>query len=88
MELAARGVRVNAIAPGPVDTDQSRATHTAATRRAYEESIPMKRYGQGEEIAAAVVFLVLDDASFIAGQTLNVDGGFDAAGLMFDPEEK
>ena len=47
VELAARGVGVNAISPGPVDTDQSRGTHTPGTRRAYLERIPLKRYGEG-----------------------------------------
>ena len=84
VELAARGVGVNAISPGPVDTVQSRGTHTPATRRAYLDRIPLKRYGDGGEIAAAAVFLASDDSSFVAGHILNVDGGFDAAGLIFD----
>ena len=84
VELSARGVGVNAISPGPVDTDQSRGTHTPATRRAYLDRIPMKRYGQAEEIAAAAVFLAADESSFVVGHVLNVDGGFDAAGLIFD----
>jgi 3-oxoacyl-[acyl-carrier protein] reductase len=83
VELGARGICVNAVAPGPVDTAQSRATHTPATRRAYGERIPLGRYGKGEEIAAAVLFLASDEASFLAGHTLNADGGFDAAGLAF-----
>jgi len=83
-ELGPLGIGVNAVAPGPVDTAQSRATHTAATRQAYVERIPLRRYGAGEEIAAAVLFLASDEASFLAGHTLNADGGFDAAGLMFD----
>ena len=83
VELAARGVGVNAIAPGPVDTDQSRGTHTPATRRAYLDRIPLKRYGEGAEIAAAAVFLASDESSFVAGHILNVDGGFGAAGLIF-----
>ena len=87
VELAARGIGVNAISPGPVDTVQSRGTHTPATRRAYLERIPLKRYGDGSEIAAAAVFLASSDASFVAGHVLNVDGGFDAAGLIFDDED-
>lgn len=84
VELAARGVGVNAISPGPVDTDQSRGTHTPDTRRAYLDRIPLKRYGHGSEIAGAAVFLASDDASFVAGHILNVDGGFEAAGLIFN----
>ncbi len=86
-ELAARGVGVNAISPGPVDTAQSRGTHTPATRRAYLDRIPLKRYGLGSEIAAAAVFLASSDASFVAGHVLNVDGGFDAAGLLFHDDD-
>jgi len=84
VELASRGVGVNAIAPGPIDTAQSRGTHTPATRRAYLDRLPTKRYGQASEIAAAAVFLASEDASWVAGHTLNVDGGFDAAGLIFE----
>jgi 3-oxoacyl-[acyl-carrier protein] reductase len=85
VELAPLGIRVNAIAPGPVDTEQSRQTHTPATRRAYHERIPVRRYGERKEIAAAALFLASDEASFVTGHVLNVDGGFQAAGLMFDP---
>jgi NAD(P)-dependent dehydrogenase (short-subunit alcohol dehydrogenase family) len=84
VELASRGIGVNAISPGPVDTEQSRGTHTPATRRAYLDRIPQKRYGEGSEIAGAAVFLASSDSSFVAGHVLNVDGGFDAAGLIFD----
>lgn len=87
VELAAQGVAVNAIAPGPVDTDQSRHNHTPATRRAYHDRIPLGRYGEHREIAAAALFLASDEASFVTGHVLNVDGGFGAAGLMFDPRE-
>jgi 3-oxoacyl-[acyl-carrier protein] reductase len=87
VELAPQGVAVNAIAPGPVDTDQSRHNHTPATRRAYHDRIPQRRYGEHREIAAAALFLASDEASFVNGAVLNVDGGFAAAGLMFDPRE-
>ncbi len=85
VELAPLGVRVNAIAPGPVDTDQSRGTHTEATRQAYFDRIPIRRYGEREEIAAAALYLASDASSFVVGHVLNVDGGFQCAGLMFDP---
>jgi NAD(P)-dependent dehydrogenase (short-subunit alcohol dehydrogenase family) len=87
VELAPSGVRVNAIAPGPVDTNQSRETHTVATRQAYLDRIPIRRYGQREEIASAALFLASDESSFVVGHVLNVDGGFQAAGLIFDPGE-
>ena len=87
VELAPLGIAVNAIAPGPVDTEQSRGTHTPATRRAYRERIPAGRYGERAEIAAAALFLASEESSFVAGHVLNVDGGFGAAGLMFDPDD-
>jgi 3-oxoacyl-[acyl-carrier protein] reductase len=87
VELAPLGVFVNAVAPGPVDTEQSRATHTAATRRSYLDRIPMQRYGTADEIAAAVLFLASAEAAFVNGHILNVDGGFDSAGLIFNANE-
>jgi NAD(P)-dependent dehydrogenase (short-subunit alcohol dehydrogenase family) len=86
VELGPLGVLVNAVSPGPVDTEQSRGTHTPATRQAYHDRIPLKRYGSGDEIAAAVVFLASEESSFVNGAVLNVDGGFDAAGLIFEQE--
>jgi 3-oxoacyl-[acyl-carrier protein] reductase len=83
VELSPLGIRVNAVAPGPVDTDQSRATHTPSTRQAYYDRIPARRYGEREEVAAAVLFLASPDSSFVSGHVLNVDGGFNAAGLIF-----
>jgi 3-oxoacyl-[acyl-carrier protein] reductase len=87
VELAPLGINVNALAPGPVDTDQSRGTHTPLTRRAYHQRIPLGRYGERREIAAAALFLASDEASFVNGAVLNVDGGFGAAGLMFDSHD-
>jgi 3-oxoacyl-[acyl-carrier protein] reductase len=84
LELAGKGIRVNAVAPGPVVTDMTNVTHTAEIRATYNARIPMKRYAQPEEVAAAVVFLASGEASFITGETLNVDGGFLSSGLMFD----
>jgi NAD(P)-dependent dehydrogenase (short-subunit alcohol dehydrogenase family) len=86
VELAPLGVRVNAVSPGPVDTDQSRETHTPSTRQAYYDRIPAQRYGEREEIAAAALFLASADSSFVNGHVLNVDGGFNAAGLIFDDD--
>jgi 3-oxoacyl-[acyl-carrier protein] reductase len=88
VELAPRGVTVNAIAPGPVVTEMSNGTHTEATRKSYHDRIPLRRYGRPQEIAAAALFLASEEASFVTGHTLNVDGGFHAAGLLFDPEEQ
>lgn len=80
-ELGAIGIRVNAVAPGPVDTAMARQVHTPAIRADYHDAIPLNRYGTEQEIAAAVAFLCSDAASYINGQTLAVDGGFDATGI-------
>ena len=81
VELGNMGIRVNAIAPGPVDTDMAKKVHSAAIRKDYADAIPLKRYGTPEEIAESVGFLCSPVASYINGQTLAVDGGFDAAGI-------
>lgn len=87
VELARYGITVNEIAPGPVDTEMTAVTHDETTRAAYHRLIPMRRYARQDEIADAAVFLASAEAAFINGQTLNVDGGFAAAGLMFDLKE-
>jgi 3-oxoacyl-[acyl-carrier protein] reductase len=84
VELAPYGITVNEVVPGPVDTEMTKITHDDATRHAYYDRIPMRRYASQGEIAAAVAFLVSEDADFINGHSLNVDGGYNAAGLMFD----
>ncbi|MFH0297179.1 SDR family oxidoreductase [Bradyrhizobium sp. 31Argb] len=81
VELASLGIRVNAVAPGPVDTAMAKAVHTAAIRADYHDAIPLNRYGLEEELAEAIFFLSSERASYITGQILAVDGGFDAAGI-------
>jgi NAD(P)-dependent dehydrogenase (short-subunit alcohol dehydrogenase family) len=81
VELAALGIRVNAVAPGPVDTAMARLVHTPEIRADYHDAIPLNRYGLEEELAEAVFFLCSERASYITGQVLAVDGGFDAAGI-------
>ena len=81
VELGNLGIRVNAVAPGPVNTAMARKVHTADIRADYHDAIPLNRYGTEEEVAEAVAFLCSDAASYINGQTLAVDGGFDAAGI-------
>lgn len=81
IEFAALGIRVNAVAPGPVDTSMAKAVHTPDIRAAYHDAIPLNRYGLEEELAEAIYFLCSDRASYITGQTLAVDGGFEATGI-------
>jgi 3-oxoacyl-[acyl-carrier protein] reductase len=87
VELAQYGITVNEIAPGPVNTEMTAITHDEATRREYHRLIPMRRYAEREEIADAAAFLASSEADFINGHTINVDGGFAAAGLMFNLAE-
>ena len=80
VELAEHGITANAVAPGPVDTPMTRALHTDRFREEYAKAIPMNRYGSTAEIAAAVMYLVSDAASYTSGVVLPVDGGFLASG--------
>lgn len=80
-ELGEYGIRVNAVAPGPVDTEMAKAVHTPAIRADYHDHIPLNRYGLEQELAGAIFYLCSDQASYITGQELAVDGGFDATGI-------
>jgi len=73
-ELAARNVTVNAVAPGFIETDMTAALSEKA-RKAMLDQVPMGRGGQPEDVAAAVKFLVSDDAAYITGQVIHVNGG-------------
>jgi NAD(P)-dependent dehydrogenase (short-subunit alcohol dehydrogenase family) len=81
VEFARRGVRVNALCPGPVDTPMLRELFAKDPERAARRlvHVPMGRFGQASEIAAAAAFLASDDASFITASTFLVDGGIHAA---------
>ncbi|MCA1389787.1 SDR family oxidoreductase [Bradyrhizobium sp. BRP19] len=81
VELASLNIRVNAVAPGPVDTAMAKQVHTKEIRADYHDAIPLNRYGLEEELAEAIYFLCSGRASYITGQILAVDGGFDAAGI-------
>ena len=80
-ELAARSIRVNAVAPGPIVTPIF--GRTGLSKEAFDEiardivaQVPMKRFGQPEEVASVVAFLASQDASYITGVEINVDGGY------------
>ena len=82
-DLAVFGIRVNAIAPGPVETPMVAQVHSKADRALFMRYVPMARYGTPEEIAAAIVFLLDGTVSgYITGEILAVDGGFRGAGLI------
>lgn len=87
VELGPLGITVNSLAPGAIETEMVAKMHSPETRRVYTNGIPMYRYGTPDETAAAAAFLASDDAAYINGHVLSVDGGFLAAGLM-DPSEQ
>jgi NAD(P)-dependent dehydrogenase (short-subunit alcohol dehydrogenase family) len=80
-ELGNVGIRVNGVSPGPVDTAMAKQVHTPDIRSDYHDAIPLNRYGTEEELAEVIYFLSSDKASYINGETLNVDGGFAATGI-------
>ena len=80
-ELGEYGIRVNAVAPGPVRTKLAIAVHSPEIVAAYHDAVPLNRYGSEREIAEAIVFLASDKASYITGQCLAADGGFEATGI-------
>lgn len=77
LELAPTGITVNAVSPGPTETELFRANNPVGSKgeARYLLDVPMGRFGKPEELAAAISFLLSDDAAFITGQTLHVDGG-------------
>lgn len=80
-ELGEYGIRANCICPGPVRTKLAMAVHSQEIIDAYHDAIPLNRYGDEIEIANAICFLASDKASYITGQVLAVDGGFDSTGV-------
>jgi NAD(P)-dependent dehydrogenase (short-subunit alcohol dehydrogenase family) len=85
VELASENIRVNAIAPGPVETAMVRMMHTPEARENWLKRIPQRRYGKPDEIARAAAFLLDgDQSSYVTGHVLAADGGFLAGGLLPD----
>jgi len=80
-ELGEFGIRANCVCPGPVRTKLSIAVHTPEIIAAYHDAIPLNRYGSEDEIAETIAFLCSDKASYITGQILAADGGFEATGV-------
>ena len=80
-ELGEYGIRANCVCPGPVRTKLAMAVHTQDIIDAYHDALPLNRYGSESEIAEAITFLASDKASYITGQVLAADGGFEATGV-------
>ncbi|HKF73764.1 MAG TPA: glucose 1-dehydrogenase [Stellaceae bacterium] len=87
VELAPRGIRVNVIAPGPIETPLVEAMLSPAERAIWTQQLPLRRYGTVTEVAAAALFLASDDASYVTGHVLAVDGGFLAGGVIQAPAQ-
>jgi meso-butanediol dehydrogenase / (S,S)-butanediol dehydrogenase / diacetyl reductase len=81
VELGEHGIRANCVAPGPVRTKLAMAVHSPEIIAAYHDAIPLNRYGTEAEIAEVIHFLCSPRASYVTGQTIAVDGGFQATGI-------
>jgi NAD(P)-dependent dehydrogenase (short-subunit alcohol dehydrogenase family) len=81
VELGNFGIRVNAVCPGPVETEMAKLVHTVAIRSDYHDTIPLGRYGTTEEMARLVGFLCGPGSSYLTGQVIANDGGFEATGV-------
>jgi len=80
-ELGEFGIRCNCVCPGPVRTKLAMAVHTQDIIDAYHDAIPLNRYGSEQEIAEVIVFLCSDKASYVTGQIIAADGGFESTGV-------
>jgi NAD(P)-dependent dehydrogenase (short-subunit alcohol dehydrogenase family) len=80
-ELGEYGIRANCVCPGPVRTKLAMAVHSPEIIAAYHDAIPLNRYGSEAEIAGVITFLCSDAASYVTGQVIAADGGFDSTGV-------
>jgi NAD(P)-dependent dehydrogenase (short-subunit alcohol dehydrogenase family) len=80
-ELGEYGIRANCVCPGPVRTKLAMAVHSPEIIAAYHDAIPLNRYGSEAEIAGVITFLCSDAASYVTGQVVAADGGFDSTGV-------
>lgn len=80
-ELGEHGIRANCICPGPVRTKLAMAVHTQEIIDAYHDAIPLNRYGSEDEIASVITFLCSNEASYVTGQVIASDGGFESTGV-------
>jgi 3-oxoacyl-[acyl-carrier protein] reductase len=86
VDLAAHGITVNSVSPGPIATPQTESLHSPEIREKVRERSPMRRYGTPEEVADVIAFLCSEDARFVTGHDLRVDGGLTAAAILLDPK--
>lgn len=82
VELAEYGIRVNAVAPGPIETPLVKAAHSDQTRDTWLRAMPLARYGKPDDISQAVLYLASEEAAYVTGHIMYVDGGFHGSGLM------
>lgn len=84
IDLAPFGITVNSVSPGPIETPQTATLHNRIVREAIVSATPMARYGRPDEVADAIAFLASDDARFVTGHDLVVDGGLTSAAILYD----
>lgn len=84
IDLAPFGITVNSVSPGPIETPQTATLHNQIVRDAIRSATPMARYGQPDEVADVIAFLASDDARFVTGHDLVVDGGLTSAAILYD----
>jgi 3-oxoacyl-[acyl-carrier protein] reductase len=84
IDLAPFGITVNSVSPGPIETPQTQTLHNRLIRDTIVNATPMARYGQPDEVADVIAFLASNDARFVTGHDLVVDGGLTSAAILYD----